>query len=273
MYYINEKDCTKVSSHHFRSVIKAISPRCVQTKAECAFLKTGNFTKHYALAKYIILLLLLLSGCSGSTPGIDITEQKYETETSAVEIQIPNFKNFQDEEFQESLNREYNESAEKWLSDFSSACEKNVSGAEKCTFRLKQELKLKQGTILSIVGDAFIFTEGVHGSSWRLSKNIDTAQSKVLELSDLFSDESYPTAINREINKILEKNPEEYHDLWEKPILSSIHQEFFYLTNDGLIIFFPPYELSYYARGFVEFCIPYSELSGYMKPEYQFLAN
>ena len=219
------------------------------------------------------LLLLFQAGCSGSGPGIDITEKKYETDTSLVDIQIPQFKNFLNKEFEEELNNEYNNAVEKWLGDFSEECEKSSSGAEKCTFRITQNLMLDIEPLLSVVGEVYVFTEGVHPSSSRVAKNIDTEQSKVLNLSDLFSDDSYTDVIQREINEILEKNPEEYHDLWEKPMLSSIHQEFFYLSEDGLVIFFPPYELSYYARGFVDFCISYDELSGYLKPEYRFLAD
>ena len=63
----------------------------------------------------------------------------------------------------------------------------------------------------------------------------------------------------------------EYADIWEQPVIGEEQNECFYLTDDGLVIYYPPYELSYYARGFVEFVIPYSELYGYLKPEYVLL--
>ena len=95
---------------------------------------------YHAIKKYICIfasvLLFLSAGCSGSGPGIDISEKKYETEISSVELQIPQFKNFQNSEFQEELNNEYNAAVNKWLEDFSAECEKNSSGAEKWNFRL-----------------------------------------------------------------------------------------------------------------------------------------
>ena len=220
-----------------------------------------------------LFLIIIIAGCAGSKPGVNISEKKYETDTSSIEVQTPEFKNFPDSEFEEKLNTDYENKINSWLKDFSGKSSENTPSGEKCMFRLKQELKFNSGQILSLVGDIYIFTEGIHGSSSRITKNIDTQRSIELHLSDLFDDDSYPTAINREINDILEKNPDEYHDLWEKPVLSSIHQEFFYLSNKGLVIFFPPYELSYYARGFVEFCIPYDELSGYLRPEYRTLSK
>lgn len=231
-----------------------------------------TLTKHIRLFVPFIFVLLI-AGCSFTKPGISLTEKKYETDTSSVEVQIPEFKNFSDKEFEEKLNAEYNDTINKWLEDFSEKSTKNSSGSEKCLFRITQTLKFNSAPFLSLVGDVYFFTEGIHGTSSRLVKNIDTVKNTELKLSDLFSDSAYETLINRKITEMLETNAEEYHDLWEKPVLSSIHQEFFYLSDDGLVIFYPPYELSYYARGFVEFCIPYSELSGYLKPEYKSLAK
>ena len=47
------------------------------------------------------------------------------------------------------------------------------------------------------------------------------------------------------------------------------HQTDFYIQDDDLVIFFQPYDLSYYARGFVEFRLDLEDLSGYMKEEYR----
>ena len=74
------------------------------------------------------------------------------------------------------------------------------------------------------------------------------------------------------LNSRLEKmsRQAEYSDLWEKPIITDAQNEYFYFNDKGIVIFYPPYELSYYARGFVEFVIPYEDLYGYLKPEYVF---
>ena len=49
---------------------------------------------------------------------------------------------------------------------------------------------------------------------------------------------------------------------------SDEQNEYFYFTDKGIVIFYPPYELSYYSRGFVDFTIDYEDLYGYIKPEY-----
>lgn len=217
-----------------------------------------------------ILLISIISGCFGKGAGVDLIEKKYETDAATVEIQIPEFKNLADDDFQEAVNAEYAQMVELWLKDFAEKCEKNTNTSEKFLFRLTQKVTLSDRSFLSVVGEAYVFTEGVHGTSSRIVRNIDTASNQIIKLPDLFQDPAFEMAINREITQIVEKNPEEYHDLWEKPVLSANHENF-YLSTEGLVIFYPPYELSYYARGFVEFCIPYEALSGYLKPEYYML--
>ena len=66
---------------------------------------------------------------------------------------------------------------------------------------------------------------------------------------------------------------EEYKDLWAKPEIKQEHQTDFYIQDDDLVIFFQPYDLSYYARGFVEFRLDLEDLSGYMKEEYRRLID
>ena len=79
--------------------------------------------------------------------------------------------------------------------------------------------------------------------------------------------------LNRMINEEMEKHSEEYKDLWAKPEIKQEHQTDFYIQDDDLVIFFQPYDLSYYARGFVEFRLDLEDLSGYMKEGYRRLID
>ncbi len=211
--------------------------------------------------------------CSLSKPRINISENNYENDIASVSLQIPEFKNLGNSDFEDKLNNSYKALIKKQEEDFLSKCENSSLENDKCILTLAQDVEMNSANLISVVGELYSYTDGIHGSSARIVKNIDVLNCVELKLSDLFSDESYENLLNREIDELLEENPEQYHDLWEKPIISSMHQEYFYFSNDGLVIFFPPYELSYYARGFVEFCIPYSELSGYLKEEYKFLVH
>lgn len=227
--------------------------------------------KSFLLFLAVVLIAFNMAGCSIGTGGVDFQLTEYETDNGRVQIYQPRFKNFSDSEFQDKLNKEYDELVKRWQEIFLENSEK--SALTECELSIQQEVKLKNKEFLSLVGDAYSFTSGIHGTSRRVAKNIDLLNNKELKLVDLFMDEGYEEALNNKISDILEKNPDKYSDLWENPVLSKNHQEDFYLSDKGLVLFYPPYELSYYARGFVEFCIPYKELSGYLKDEYKSLMS
>lgn len=223
---------------------------------------------HYTLKLSVCVLLFFMCGCAAMKPMVKFIDKNYETDSAVIKAEIPEFKNFPNKEFEEKLNDEYEKNFAAWTEDFLKQC--GNEPVEKCEFVLTQEIKYNKLPFLSVVGEAYSFTGGVHGSSSRAAINVDANNGTELTLSDLF-DDSGKAFLNRKLLEIEEKNPEEYHDLWERPKISD--DKSFYLSDKGLVIYFPPYELSYYARGFVEFMIPYGELAGELRQEYIELAN
>ena len=211
------------------------------------------------------LILIMLSGCTVQKSYVQIEKKQFSDDN--INIELPRFQNFSDNGFEKSLNDNYNRSVGTWIENF----EKERSKDEECSFRLEQQIMRNKAPVISVVGEAYVYTGGVHGAKSRIAENIDVIKNEDLKLADLFEDNSYEEALNRQIQSIAEANPDQYHDLWEKPMLSGINQEFFYLTDKELVVFYPPYELSYYAKGFVEFRIPYKDIVSYLKQEYKAL--
>ena len=87
----------------------------------------------------------------------------------------------------------------------------------------------------------------------------------------MFNDNTYVNRINSYISSLLQTNPEKFDELWKIPTVSE--NQDFYITSQGIVIFYPPYELSYYSKGFVEIEIPYKEIESYLNPNYSFLSN
>ena len=138
-----------------------------------------------------------------------------------------------------------------------------------CVWRILAFQPFNKNGLYSMISESFEYTEGTYGVSQRRVLNVDVNSSKLLLLKDIFSDEAYIDMLNSKLKKISKEAM--YSDLWEMPVIGEEQNEYFYFDDKGLVIFYPPYELSYYARGFVEFIIPYSELYGYLKPEYSVL--
>lgn len=210
----------------------------------------------------IALFLTVLCGCSKNSAGIDIKNKQYEGDGYKISMEIPEIQ--LNSEFAESFNEEYRNLADSMLNNFSSEAEKSDVSDDTMTF--KQEIKFNKNGIISIIGDCDAYTGGPHGTLSRVTKNIDVTTGRTLSLSDLFNDGEYVKRINSYIEVLSQTNPEKFADLWKTPSIEE-NQEF-YITSKGIVIFYPPYALSYYSKGFVEIEIPYAELESYLNPEY-----
>lgn len=219
----------------------------------------------------VLLTAVLLSGCAGVGNRVTIEKREYETDLAVVEVETPVFSGIEDTEFAKRLETEIAEEAEACLGRFTEETAERT-GAEKSTLRITQTVMCDRKNFISLVSTCNVFTDSVHGTADRTARNIDLQQGRVLVLADLFLDAGYAKKLQGEIDRILEEKPEEYSDLWEKPILGEQQEQCFYLQDGELVLFYPPYELSYYARGFVEFRIPLQNLSGYLQPAYMELA-
>ena len=218
---------------------------------------------------------LCLCGCGAGNIHSEKSIKEYETDYSSVHAEVIQFSGMPDAEFESSLNVGIQETVESELVAFDSKAMEssdNVRMGNKCVLEISWDEEYCKNDFLSIVEEKYIYTGGAHGSSMRVPKNIDVLGAKEVTLKDLFADEGYVNTLNRMINELMEQNSEEYNDLWSKPEIQESHQTDFYIDDDKLVIFFQPYELSYYARGFVEFPLSLDELSGYLKEEYRKLA-
>ena len=119
-----------------------------------------------------------------------------------------------------------------------------------------------------MISEKYTYITGLHGNSWQTAITFDSESDRILSLSDLFVDDKFYGILNERIDELINENAEEYRDLWEKPVVDKKREDKFYLEGDNLVIFYEPYELSYYARGVVEFPIPMEEIRGYVKENY-----
>ena len=75
--------------------------------------------------------------------------------------------------------------------------------------------------------------------------------------------------LNSIISEMVTKNPDKYSEMWAEPKITEENKNRFYLTDTDLVIFFPPYELSYYAKGFIEFPIPLESINPILNERYR----
>lgn len=215
--------------------------------------------------------VMCLCSCGG---GVEIKKEvkEYDTDYSSVRAETAIIEGLKDREFEDSINDETEKEIQGAVVAFDTAAAEsaeNIRMGNKCVFENTWEVKYNSNDFLSLVEERYVYMGGAHGETAWIALNLDTAASKRVRLSDLFAESGYENTLNRMINEQVRERPEEYSDLWEKPQIKESNQTDFYIEGDKLVIYYQPYDLSYYARGFVEFKLPLKELSGYLKEEYR----
>ncbi len=224
----------------------------------------------------VCVLILSCFACSFSGVCTKITKNETENEYSYISTELLEISYKNDSEFANTLNTQFSENLLKRIDSFDKLAKESaptIPSDSKASFTTTQDIKYNENDFLSVVEQENIFTGGAHGVSARNSYNIDFRNKRQICLNDLFEAEGYENALNRMIDELIQKRGEDYTDLWKKPKIQAEHQYNFYITDTDLVIYFQPYELSYYARGFVEFPLSLSELRGYLKEEYYFLTG
>ena len=219
-----------------------------------------------------VAVVCLTSCAAAGSVGIERSTKEYETDYSAVKAEVIAFTGMEDNEFEASVNDSIAKETESAIVGFdtdAAQSAENVRMGNKCVFENIWQEKYNKNNFVSMVEERYVYLGGAHGQTVRMPLNIDTLANKEVKLADLFEDEGYVTTLNRMINKIISEDSEEYGDLWEKPEIKESNQTDFYIEDDELVIFYQPYDLSYYARGFVEFEFDLEDLSGYLKEEYR----
>lgn len=222
------------------------------------------------LEKMIIpLVAVLFLGACSSGIRIHLEKKEYETDTLKVVAYTPQFSGMTHTEFQDDLNNQYKTDIDGWISETQQQAD---AGNSEYPYQLyvQQNIKTNRDYFVSMVTEIYQYTGGAHGLTTWIAKNIDDKAGKVITLADLFAEnEDYKTVLNRTMQQMVENNKEEYQDLWEQPMITD--NQGFYIQDGNLVIYYPPYELSYYARGFVEFSIPLKDIESYLSPNYKFL--
>lgn len=201
-----------------------------------------------------VLALSALCSCGGY-PKVNVEEKVYRTENCEAIINLPEIETEKPSDFVSELNRIYNKEV--------SAIVDGFFGKSNVKIEADTEITHNDGRIVSMVFEGEAFDGSVHGEKFRICKTVDLKQKKLISLDELFSGEGWKQMLNNKM-KTLAETDGDYSELWEIPSVELLKPENFYLKNNSLVLYFPPYELSYYRRGYVEFEFEADEFAGYL---------
>lgn len=217
---------------------------------------------------FVVLLVLVTGGCDDG--------EKIQYEISVIEQNTDDY-SINGEKIMitgesggvESFNAKISDEIARWREDFiTRVSDLKNKGSVLPQLQFKNIVKFNEDGIFSVITEKYAYISGLHGNTWRTSVTYDSEGDKLLVLSDLFVDKNFYGILNERIEELIKENEEVYHDLWENPVVDEKREDKFYLEGDRLVIYYEPYELSYYARGVVEFPIEMESIRGYVREKY-----
>ena len=114
------------------------------------------------------------------------------------------------------------------------------------------------GCLLSLYTDTYVFTGGAHGNTVRSAQTWNMQTGANVRLCELFPNrpdcEGY---LIKEIRKQISQRPDEFFEDSGQLAAQYFNPERFYLTPDGIEIFYGQYEIAPYSSGMPTFLIPY----------------
>lgn len=118
---------------------------------------------------------------------------------------------------------------------------------------------------LSTYNDKYEFTGGAHGSTLRSSDTWELLSGTNLPLYSFFRPGTdYVRLLTEEIIRQAEynynQNPNIYFDDYKNLITKNFNPRSYYLTPQGMVIYYQQYDIAPYSTGIVEFTIPYEAI-------------
>lgn len=122
-------------------------------------------------------------------------------------------------------------------------------------------VQLNQDCVISLLLDRYEFTGGAHGNTQRSADTWIVTQGRRMTLGELFPDEpAHQEKIIQFIQQQIGRAADEYFDDSMQLAIDAFSTDQFYLTPEGVTIFYQQYDIAPYAAGIPEFTIPWGTL-------------
>ena len=129
---------------------------------------------------------------------------------------------------------------------------------------MKYFITNNESCFLSLYYDRYEFTGGAHGSTIRASDTWELCCGTQLSLSSFFHPGSdYKRLLIDEMIRqaeVIQGQQNIYFDDYKSLIIKNFDKDSFYLSPDGITIYYQQYDIAPYSTGIVEFTIPYSRI-------------
>ena len=139
-------------------------------------------------------------------------------------------------------------------------------------FTTDYEVTFNSGCITSLYTDESAYMGGAHGSVTRSSDTWDFASGKRLQLGDFYPGQPFFSQgiiqqIENQAALVIKSSGSPYYEDYPALLYSAFRADSFFLTQDGVVIYYQQYDIAPYGAGIPEFLIPFSQDSPlFIKP-------
>lgn len=246
--------------------------------------------KNIILTLFLILIIFVVSGCKKEEPEASLdfsVEVEYNTvekivhndndyEIMNISITYPVIKNENNIEALEKINNYYIEFAQNYIlniekeekafaqEDFEFAKEENrdfIPHEYVSTVDLEYN-----GKVVSFLNIQYMNTGGAHPNSIQVADTFDVATGEKLTLEEVMGknqDEVKNIVLEKvisEIEKVKGTDEFYYYETYKDDIKTTFNPADYFITNDGLCVFYQQYSIAPYVAGFPTFVISNDEL-------------
>ncbi|MCL6586867.1 MAG: DUF3298 and DUF4163 domain-containing protein [Anoxybacillus sp.] len=198
---------------------------------------------------------------------------KYTNELMEVDLHIPIVSGATNQAFQRNVNRLLRKQSLDLKREVEKQARENAALSKKQGFPYRLHSAVSKFTvtynkngILSIPVTLYSYTGGAHGMTVKVPNTFDFNTGKQLQLSDIFKKGSnYKQVIIREVITQIKKESDVYFDNAIDVVKNMPDNQPYYLTTNGIVVYYGLYEIAPYAAGIREFLIPFSTLQPYIK--------
>lgn len=112
------------------------------------------------------------------------------------------------------------------------------------------EITLNTNNTISLYADEYVFTGGAHGTTTRTSQTWNMVNGRLINLYELYKGNPYFILyILKEISKQINQNKEIYFEDACCMAIDNFNPQNFYLTTNGIVIYYQQYDIAPYSSG------------------------
>ena len=124
---------------------------------------------------------------------------------------------------------------------------------------LTHEITYLSDCIVSFYSDRYEYTGGAHGNTTRVSATYNAKTGRMLDLNSIIVCRDSKKYLFNEIKEQIDKEPSVYFENAGTLIAETFSPNQFYVTPQGMVIYYQHYDIAPYSSGIREFLIPYSD--------------